>query len=72
MDSETVVVRKPKRKIFTKGIHVLLRESQMVDLVTAGERFNMDISEMVRDAVSQWLGRQRADYPEMFSHREAK
>lgn len=68
MDEETPqdAVRKPKRKLFTSDIRVRLRESQRAELDVLGSAFGMDISEMVRDAVSQWLGRQKTDYPDLF------
>jgi len=65
-------IRRPKPRHYPKDCHVRLRDNVYNDMVIIGSRFSMDMSEIVREAVSQYIGRIRNDYPDMFKHKEGE
>jgi predicted DNA-binding protein len=54
--------RKPKRRNYNRFIAVRLRDSQIEDMDKLKPLFGMTISEMVREAVTQWIGQAMNDY----------
>jgi len=66
MEVENKNKRKPKVKHYGSVMHLRIREDMIRDIETACNVFRMTSSELGREAISQYIGRLRSDYPDKF------
>ena len=55
-----------KGKHFTRFIGLKIRESSYKDIKIINSKFKMGISEIAREAISQYVGRVKSDHPDLF------
>lgn len=53
-------------KHFTHFIGLKIREGSYKDIGVIKAKFKMGISEIAREAISQYIGRVKADHPDLF------